>query len=170
MMKINISIQNEYVGELENDEKLNLTILRKNTRKIVNYLLKQQEIIERASLKDFDYSILSFEILFVNDNEIQEINRNYRQKDKPTDVITFALFADSEPKFVLDGEISLGEIIISIDTIKKQAKNNGFNFLHELYYIISHGILHLLGFDHLTESEYQFMVEYQNKSLELKSL
>ena len=79
-------------------------------------------------------------------------------------IISFAIFADSLPeeRFIIDDEINLGEIIISLDKTEEQSKNNNVTFDSELYYLISHGILHLLGFDHQTQEEYDFMVEKQN--------
>ena len=83
-----------------------------------------------------------------------------------TDVITFAIFADSplNERFIIDSDISLGEIIISLDKVKEQADYNNVTFLDELYFIISHGILHLLGFDHQNDVDYNFMVENQKKA------
>ena len=99
--------------------------------------------------------------LQVNKEQGYGWNREYRKKDHPTDVITFALFADSEDdeKFIFEEEVNLGEILISIDTIKKQAKESVYD---ELLVVSAHGILHLLGFDHLTEEDYKFMVDKQN--------
>ena len=54
--------------------------------------------------------------------------------------------------------------MISLDRVKEQAEENNIDFKNELFFVISHGILHLLGFDHQTEKDYNFMVDYQNKS------
>ena len=80
--------------------------------------------------------------------------------------MTFAIFADSpkDEQYIIDGEINLGEIIVSLDKIEEQSKENNVTFNDEIYYIISHGILHLLGFDHQSEEEYNFMVNNQNKA------
>ena len=68
-------------------------------------------------------------------------------------MISFAIFADSEPeeRFIFDGEINLGEIIISLDKTKEQADENGHGLYDELYFLLAHGILHLAGYDHQTE-------------------
>ena len=76
-------------------------------------------------------------------------------------MISFALFCD-DPESVIFKEINLGEIIVSVDTAKQQAVENGHDLGKEIYYLISHGVLHLLGFDHQTQKEYNFMVEVQN--------
>ena len=159
--KIDISFQNEYYDKKD----LNGKVIVSDAKKITSYFLSDSEVYTKSVLNGFDFSKLSFDLVFTDDEHIHEINREYRDKDKPTDVITFALFADSEPKFVLDGEIFLGEIYISIDTIKKQASEIGNSFKDELYYIISHGILHLFGFDHQDEEGYIFMTGKQKDSL-----
>ena len=82
------------------------------------------------------------------------------------DIITFAIFADSEEKFVFDGEINLGEVIIALDKVREEALKKGKTEEQELSFLISHGILHLLGFDHQTEDEYNFVVGLQNEALE----
>ena len=164
--KIKISLLDEYRGSTEVKTQYKKTEVKKTTEKIIKYFLENETVLSQSVLKNFEFEKLSFDVNFVDNDEIHQINKEYRSKDTPTDVITFALFADSEPRFVLDGEISLGDIIVSMDTIYSQAKENGNTFLYELYYIISHGILHLLGFDHLDTQGYKFMVEWQKKSLE----
>ena len=110
-------------------------------------------------------SSIVFDIVLCNDEEIWRINKEYRKIDRPTDVITFAIFADSNPDevFIMDGEINLGEIMISLDTIKAQAEQNGVTTEDESRLIAAHGMLHLLGFDHQNENDYNFVVEMQNK-------
>ena len=103
---------------------------------------------------------------FCDSEKTHQINRDYREKDYPADIITFAIFADSEEKFVFDGEINLGEIIIALDKVEEESKKKGTTFNHELAFLISHGILHLLGFDHQTEEDYNFIIGLQNKALE----
>ena len=63
-------------------------------------------------------------------------------------------------------EINLGEILISLDKTQEQAINNNHSFGDELFFLISHGIMHLLGFDHLTENDLEFMLNQQKKSVE----
>ena len=92
--------------------------------------------------------------------------REYRKKDSPADIITFALFADSEEKFVTDGEIVLGDIVLALDKVEEFAKEKGNTFDYELKFLIAHGILHLLGFDHQTEDEYNFVVKHQTQAIE----
>ena len=159
-MKINIFVENNYPEFEINDVKFH-----DDTKKMFNYAVSLDEIKEKYCLKDKIFDTVVFDIVLCNDAEIHRINREYRNIDRPTDVITFAIFADSpdNEKFIFDGEINLGEIIISLDTIKKQAEENKTTFDDELRLITAHGILHLLGFDHLTEDDYNFVVSVQNK-------
>ena len=105
-------------------------------------------------------SKIRFDISFCNDETIHQINREYRQKDCPTDVITFSLFADDPNAIIYRRSAELGQIIVSIETAKKQAKTT---LEEEILTLICHGILHLFGFDHLTKKDYDFVVGIQNK-------
>ncbi len=135
-------------------------------KKIFKFYLTQPVIREHSCLSLYEYNTISFDILYCDSKKTHEINREYRDKDYPADIITFAIFADSDEKFVFDGEINLGEIIIALDKIIEEADKKQTTKEHELAFLISHGILHLLGFDHQTEEDYNFVVELQNRALE----
>ena len=94
-------------------------------------------------------------------------NREYRDKDYVADIITFAIFADTpvEERIVFDGEINLGEIILALDKITQSAKEKGVTKEEELCFLLAHGIMHLLGYDHQTEEDYNFVVEAQKMAL-----
>ena len=124
------------------------------------------QIDEKSCLSSFDYNTVSFDFLYCDSIKTHEINREYRNKDYPADIITFAIFADSEEKFIFDGEINLGEVIIALDKVIEEADKKGVSKEFELSFLISHGILHLLGFDHQTEEDYNFIIDLQNKALE----
>lgn len=113
-------------------------------------------------LKPFKKADFDFDIIFCDDEKITEINSRYRKKNSPTDVITFALFFDSEQKIVVENVVNLGEIIISIDRAKIQAEVAKHSFEKEVLTLIAHGILHLLGFDHQTQADFDFVVSVQN--------
>lgn len=159
-VKKNIFSENIYSG-WEINEKFFINI----AKKILKFYLKQQEVIDNCCLKSFDYNTISFDILYCDSVKTHEINREYRNKDYPADIITFAIFADSDEKFVFDGEINLGEVIIALDKVIEEAEKKGVTKEYELSFLISHGILHLLGFDHQTEEDYNFIMELQNKAL-----
>lgn len=161
MINLNIFLENTY-----EEYKIDEVKIYNNVIKMADYIFKNSEITDLSCLAKIKFNTVSFDIVLVNNEEIHRINREYRKKDSPTDVITFAIFADSpeEEQYIIDGEINLGEIIVSLDKIEEQSKENNVSFDDELYYIISHGILHLLGFDHQSEEEYNFMVNNQNKA------
>ncbi|MGO4887224.1 rRNA maturation RNase YbeY [Anaerobacillus sp. MEB173] len=107
-------------------------------------------------------------VSFVNNDEIQEINREYRNIDKPTDVISFALNEQDEDELAVIGEgipNLLGDIIISIPKTIEQADSYGHSFERELGFLAVHGILHLLGYDHMTEEDEKIMFSRQEEIL-----
>ncbi len=161
MTNLNIFLENTY-----EDYDIDEVMVHNNIVKMTDYIFKDNAIMSNSCLNKYKYDVVSFDIVFVNNEEIHRINKEYRHKDSPTDVITFAMFADSpeEERYIFDGEINLGEIIVSLDKIEEQSKENNVTFFDELYYLVSHGVLHLLGFDHQSEEEYNFMVENQNKA------
>lgn len=105
-------------------------------------------------------SKIRFDISFCNDETIHQINKEYRGKNQPTDVITFSLFADDPNALIYRCTADLGQIIISVETAQKQAKES---LEKEILTLICHGILHLFGFDHLTKKDYDFVVKIQNQ-------
>ncbi len=135
-------------------------------KKILKFYLSLPEVSQSCCLSGFEYVSISFDFLYCDSHKTHEINKEYRDKDYPADIITFAIFADSEEKFIFDGEINLGEVIIALDKVQEEAEKKGVSKEHELAFLISHGILHLLGFDHQTEEDYNFVVGMQNKALE----
>ncbi len=137
---------------------------KSTVRKIFKLLIKNQYVFKKSCLFGLTLKTISVDFVFCDDNFIHKINKEYRGIDKPTDVISFALFCD-DPESIISDEINLGEIIISVDTAKRQAKENNHSSEKEIYYLICHGLLHLLGFDHKTQKEYNFMVEEQNRIL-----
>ncbi|MEK3934158.1 rRNA maturation RNase YbeY [Sporosarcina sp. FSL W7-1349] len=108
-------------------------------------------------------------ITFMTDSEIQKINAEYRGKDVPTDVISFALEEMSEGEVAIVGEnlpTVLGDIIISVETAQNQAAEYGHEFNRELGFLALHGFLHLLGYDHMTEEEEKVMFGKQKEILD----
>ena len=156
---INIFSENIYIEKDINEKKF-IDIAKKVLR------FYMSEILEASCLNDQDFDTISFDFLYCDSVKTHEINREYRNKDYPADIITFAIFADSEEKFIFDGEINLGEVIIALDKVQEEADKKGTTFDYELAFLISHGIMHLLGFDHQTEEDYNFVVSMQNKALE----
>ena len=102
-----------------------------------------------------------FNIIFVNKDEIQRINREFRKIDKVTDVISFALIDDTE--IVQTNE--LGDIFICVERAREQAKEYGHSESREFAFLAVHGYLHLCGFDHQTKEEEEVMFKKQEDIL-----
>lgn len=105
----------------------------------------------------------SFSVIIVDNDKIHEINKQYRGIDRPTDVISFALEEDEnyEVKMRL-----LGDIYISIDKVYEQAKEYNHSVKRELFFLVTHGFLHLLGYDHMEKDEEEEMFSLQEKILD----
>jgi len=161
-MNINIECKNEFNGRDVDFEWVKFI-----AKSVLEYLLSQDEISGNCCLNGYEYQTISFDFLFTDGGQTHSINLEYRSKNYPADIITFAVFADSEPeeRFVLDCDINLGEIIIALDKIEESAQEKGISRDDELAFFISHGIMHLLGFDHMTMPDYNFVVEWQKKAL-----
>lgn len=126
-----------------------------------------------AQLEGFPYPWEVY-ITLTDDNAIHEINREFRQMDRPTDVLSFPLleYNDRVP-IILPGDIdpetdriSLGDIIISVERAEAQANDYGHSFDREIVFLAVHGMLHLLGHDHMNKEEEAIMIERQRAVLE----
>ena len=157
-------IINIFTDNIYPDWGLDETEFIKRTRRITKFFL--ENYTEVSCLKEFEFKVLSFDILFCSSEKTHNINKEYRDKDYPANIITFAIFADDDSKFILDDEINLGEIILALDKVKEDALNKNVSDEYELYFMAAHGILHLLGFDHQTEADYNFVINAQEKALE----
>ena len=161
MTTINIFTENIYDG-WDVDEK---DIISK-TKVMLKFFLNE---LEPECLKGQEYSSVTLDMVFCDSEKTHELNKNYRDKDSPADIITFAIFADDENRFVFDDDINLGEIIIALDKVIEGVNRDvskSENREQELVFLISHGLMHLLGFDHRDEKEYNFVLEWQRKALE----
>ena len=113
-------------------------------------------------VKDFDIENAVFAIIIVDDREIRDLNKNYRNIDAATDVISFALEDDTTS--IIDTRV-LGDIYISIDRAKAQALEYEHSLKRELSFLALHGLLHLLGFDHETAEDEEKMFALQKEVL-----
>lgn len=101
----------------------------------------------KQTLKKMDCQKVELSILLTNDEGIRKLNKKYRKKDKPTDVLSFPMCGNSELR-TPNSELILGDVVISVETAKAQAKENSATLNQEMARLLIHGILHLLGFDH----------------------
>lgn len=90
---------------------------------------------------------VALEVISLSDRAIQTLNRDYRHKDRPTDILSFGQ-GDTATRKAPRGTLELGQIFLSPAYIRRSAKEDGVSWKHEFTYVFSHGILHLLGFDH----------------------
>lgn len=125
-------------------------------------------------------------LTFVNNEEIREINKKYRNIDEVTDVLSFPLLEfedsknDSDEEFSLEGleeyinpesgNIMMGDIIISIEKAKQQSEEYGHSLEREIGFLVAHSMFHLMGYDHINKEEEKEMFEKQEKVLKLVGL
>ena len=162
MTIINVFTENIYPAWKINEKE----IIEKTKIMLSHYI---KTLKKDSCLCGYKYKSITLDMLFCSSEKTHELNRDYRDKDKPADIITFAIFADDENRFVFDDDINLGEIVIALDKVTEMTnKDVSFakNREQELYFLISHGLMHLLGFDHRDEEEYNFIITEQKKALE----
>ena len=132
-----------------------------------------KETLEKVCFKSLQYEEFNEDcevsLSIVTNDEIHDINKQFRNIDSPTDVLSFPqlTFEEGEEADVNEnGEIVLGDIIISIDRAKEQAEEYGHSVTREFCFLVAHSMLHLLGYDHMTPGEAAVMEVKQAKALE----
>jgi len=109
---------------------------------------------------------VSLGLRFTDDAGIAELNSQWRQKSGPTDVLSFAALDDT-PDWLEGAAVELGDIIVSLDTAHRQAADHDHSLRYELHWLISHGLLHLLGWDHPDERSLSAMLALQEHLLDI---
>lgn len=114
-------------------------------------------------------------VLIVDNNFIKELNKNYRNVNKETDVLSFPIFEFKNGKLledivIMEDEIPLGDIVISIEKAAQQAEEFGHSLEREVAYLTVHSVLHLLGFDHVGDDDRKVMREYEEQILQSMGL
>lgn len=133
--------------------------------KAINRVIKQcykEENLENSKL--------FITITLTNPENIQKINKEYRNIDKPTDVLSFPMFEKEElNKKIANNDFEyediLGDIVISVQRVEEQAKEYGHSFERELSYMVVHGFYHLMGYDHIKEEDKEIMRPKEEKVL-----
>lgn len=148
-----------------------------------------EDVIKKVVIGCLDYAKCPFEItleITITDNEeIHKINKEFRGIDRPTDVLSFPMIAyetagdfsflesDEADAFTAayfdpdSGELMLGDIVISADKVREQAKEYGHSEKRELAFLTAHSMFHLFGYDHMEEAEREHMEHMQSEVLEL---
>ena len=128
-----------------------------------------KKIFEELYVKIFKHLKLEgkfyTDVTIVDNKLIHEVNRDYRNIDRPTDVISFAFQDDENEKRINGCQINLGQIIISYEKAEQQAKEYGHSLKREMSFLFTHGILHLLGYDHMKKEEEIVMFKLQDEIL-----
>ena len=140
---------NEITITNETDEYVDETLLNK----VADYAMMSEDVHNGV-----------VNIIIVDNKKIREINKEYRKIDKETDVISFAL--EDDDTFIELPIRVLGDIYISIDKVKVQASEYGHSEKREICFLVVHGILHLLGYDHMNTSDEKVMFSKQEKILD----
>ncbi|HPD00846.1 MAG TPA: rRNA maturation RNase YbeY [Acetivibrio sp.] len=147
---------------------------------VTDEILKNMDKAARICLENENFTLpYEISVILIDNDRIKEINNEQRGIDKPTDVLSFPIvdmyegeIKSSDGDFDMDeGRIVLGDILISLEKVKEQSIEYGHSFERELIFLLTHGVFHLLGYDHDTEERERRMLERQNavlKSLNLE--
>lgn len=123
-----------------------------------------QKLLNLLKYEDFDLGIL-----LTTEATIQNYNRDYRHKDKPTDILSFPYHAELKAgkriKVTMDEDKNLGDLIIAPAYVVKDAKNLGVTFEGRMQRLLVHGICHLLGYDHIEDADYAVMLKKEKALL-----
>jgi probable rRNA maturation factor len=178
-----------YVNLAEQDASIQRILAADLPEQVVAHTLRAASLTQAAGhLQSYALSLI-----ITSDDEIQALNKQYRRQDKPTDVLSFPLLdrplvnaptnqlwlttqaeedkhgklEELHPAFITPAELAtnLGDIVISWPTVARQAAQAGHPPVYELLYLLSHGILHLLGYDDQTEDGYAAMVSIQDAAM-----
>lgn len=142
--------------------------------RVINYALEVEQVEVECEVS----------VILIDNNEIREINREFRNIDKETDVLSFPMLEYPEHKVYKevyvnysfddscfdDGRLILGDIALSLEKVKEQSEEFGHSFLRELCYLTIHSVLHLLGYDHIEEQDKVIMRKREEEILEKFSL
>ena len=151
-----IEINYDEIEKLPKEESLIKTV--------IETVLKEEKIIQN----------LEIYVTLTNNEQIHKTNKETRNVDRPTDVLSFPMFEREEIHFLKEVEKEeidiLGDIIVSIEKVKEQAIEYGHSFERELAYLVTHGMLHLLGYDHMVEEEKEQMRKREEEILEILNI
>ena len=148
----------EFIDLMENEI---LKGYEKIFKKILNTIKKELNVKGKIGMS----------VTLCDNNYIQELNRDYRKKDMPTDVLSFALEDDEDEELLAQMKKAtsireIGDIIISYERAEEQAVDYGHSLYREMCFLFTHGVLHLLGYDHMDKEDEEVMFGIQKKILD----
>lgn len=124
-----------------------------------------EDLIQKAIVEeDLDYEG-EVSIMFVDDEEIHKLNKMHRDKDMPTDVLSFPQYPSLKDDEEIDPYIILGDVVISTETAMRQAESFGHSLMREIGFLVVHSMFHLFGYDHDTEEHTKEMREKEEQVL-----
>ncbi len=141
------------MNKIEIINQTNEKVDKESLKKIVDYTLAKEQVKNGV-----------LNVIIIDNDMIHKLNKEYRGIDRPTDVISFAL--EDDDTFIKLDERILGDIYISIDKVYEQAKEYDHSFKREISFLTVHGVLHLLGYDHMVKEEEITMFNKQDEILE----
>lgn len=145
---------------------------------LVSRIEKSIDLALKEEMVYVDYEV---SVLLVDNEKIREINKEHRNIDRETDVLSFPMLDypkgkvykdiyvnfDFDKIFLDEDKLLLGDIVISLEKAKEQSIDYGHSFEREVLYLITHSVLHLLGYDHMEEEEKRFMREREEAILDI---
>ena len=148
MIKVNIEVNNKsWNKKLKNPK----SYFNKKLKKIAKFI------------KFFKSKNITFTILLTNSLNMKKLNKKFRRKNKSTDVLSFPSFSPKKLKLIKEKEIYIGDIAASFEIIKSRVENK--NFFHEFDKVWVHGLLHLVGYDHVKNKDYYRMNRIEKRIL-----
>ncbi len=148
MIKVNIEVNNKsWNKKLKNPK----DYFNKKLKKIAKFI------------KFFKNKNITFTILLTNSINMKKLNKKFRRKNKSTDVLSFPSFSPKKLKLIKEKEIYIGDIAASFEIIKSRVENK--NFFHEFDKVWVHGLLHLVGYDHIKNKDYYRMNRIEKRIL-----
>jgi probable rRNA maturation factor len=143
-----------------------LNVLMANEQEKVPLTEAQESLVAKVAQRALDLvgtenlSEAEVSITFVDDEAIMDLNRDHRGLHKPTDVLSFSQLEGEEMVDLPEGPVLLGDIVVSLERCVEQAADYGHSFERELGFLVAHGMLHLMGYDHQTpEDEAEMMAK-----------
>lgn len=138
-------------------------LINNTTDKNINFDSNLEKVAREVFKEEGIFFELEISLTFVDKEEIHRLNKEYRNVDRPTDVLSFPIYENKDQlfeqikRFGENSNLILGDIVICMDIAKEQAEEFGHSLERELMYLSSHSILHLLGYDHMREDEKKVM-------------
>ncbi|MDD7305626.1 MAG: rRNA maturation RNase YbeY [Peptoniphilaceae bacterium] len=138
-------------------------LINNTTDQVIDFDCDLKKVCEEVFKLEGIKTDLEISLTFVDKDEIHRLNKEYRNVDRPTDVLSFPIYSSkeelilAEKNFKANFDLALGDIVICMDIAKDQAEEFGHSLERELMYLACHSILHLLGYDHMKDADKKVM-------------